>query len=299
MRGLQELRRADLSILCDTDSRWDSRSVALNCNRVLSTDGLTRCSGAVSLAMAGILLTACAGTSTTAAVRSPSPSAVVSATAQGVATPGLGSCPTAIPASSTTSSSPVTPPSPLSTPNLINNPGADADTGAPSNNEVVNPSGWSVQAGQPTAIQYGATGGFPGASDPGPPDRRANFFSGGNAACSELIQAIDLSSRATDIDARKLTFVLSGWLGGFSTQDDFAIVMVSFAPAPSGNSTFQIGPILPSERQGQTGLFYRAASSNVPAGARTATILIQMTRFEGTYDDGSADSLGLQLSPVS
>jgi hypothetical protein len=57
--------------------------------------------------------------------------------------------------------------------------------------------------------------------------------------------------------------------------------------------------VLHSDRQGQTGLVYRATSGAVPAGTRTATILIQMTRFDFTYDDGYADSLALQLSPTS
>jgi hypothetical protein len=245
--------------------------------------------------MAGILLTACSGTcSTNTAARVPSPSAATAAPSQAATTPALGGCSTDIP-SSTTNPAPVTPPPPLATPNLINNPGADAETGAPSNIEVVNPSGWTVRAGQPTAVQYGATGGFPTMADPGPPARGANFFAGGNVACSELIQVVDLSSRATDIDASKANFVLSGWLGGFSSQDDFAIVTLTFAPAPPASATYQIGPVLQPERQGQTGLFYRAVSGAVAPGARTATIVIQMTRFVGTYNDGSADGLALQL----
>jgi hypothetical protein len=272
----------------------------LECNRVQSKGAFARFPRAVSLAVAGILLAACAGTSTNGGASSPSPSAAPTATpSEAVTTSGSGSCPTDLQSASTASPSAGTPPSELATPNLINNPGADIDTGAASNDEVDSPSGWTAQAGQPTAVQYGASGGFPAATDPGPSDRGANFFAGGNAACSELIQVVDLSSRATEIDSGRVTFALSGWLGGFSNQDDLAIVIVTFAPAPSGTASFQIGPVLQSERQGQTGLLYRAISGTVPAGARQATILIQMTRFEGTYDDGSADSLALQLSPAS
>jgi len=250
--------------------------------------------------MAGILLTACSGTcATNTGAGVQSPSAATAAPSQGVTTPALGSCPTEVPSSSTTNPSSATPPSPLATSNLINNPGADAETGAPSNNEVVNPSGWTVRAGQPTAVQYGADGGFPTPNDPGPPARGANFFAGGNVACSELVQVIDLSSRATDIDASKVTFVLSGWLGGYSGQDDFAIVTLTLGPTPSSLATYRIGPVLQPERQGQTGLFYRATSGTVAPGARTATIVIQMTRFAGTYNDGSADSLALQLGTSS
>jgi len=54
--------------------------------------------------------------------------------------------------------------------NLVTNGGAEADVGAPDSSHVVKPTGWTT-TGQFTAVQYGASGGFPDTTSPGPADR--------------------------------------------------------------------------------------------------------------------------------
>src|SRR5256885_3665131 len=96
--------------------------------------------------------------------------------------------------------------------NLILNPGAEANTGATTNTQVVTPSNWT-RNGPATAIKYGALSALPTSSSPGPSDRGKNLFAGGfNADESDLFQTIDVSSVASQIDAHHIQFTLSGWL---------------------------------------------------------------------------------------
>jgi hypothetical protein len=179
---------------------------------------------------------------------------------------------------------------------LIVNGDAEADVGAPSNNQIVKPSGWKT-TGEFTVVQYGASGGFPDAKSPGPPNKGRNFFSGGNVALSTATQVVHLLPYATAIAAGGVKYHFSGWLGGFENQADFATATVTFrdatgAPLP-GAAT--LGPVSPADRKDQTGSFYREASGPVPTRARSAEVSIVITRREGTYNDGEVDNLSLKL----
>lgn len=66
------------------------------------------------------------------------------------------------------------PPQPLMTGNLIINGDAEAATGSKDAAPVETP-GWKP-AGNATAVQYGTSGGYPVASDPGRPDRGKKVF---------------------------------------------------------------------------------------------------------------------------
>ena len=179
---------------------------------------------------------------------------------------------------------------------LIVNGDAEADVGAPSNNQIVKPTGWRT-TGEFTVVQYGASGGFPDAKSPGPPNKGRNFFSGGNVALSTATQTIHLLPYTAAIAAGGVKYRFSGWLGGFENQADFATANVTFrdatgAPLP-GAAT--LGPVTPAERKTQTGSLYREATGVVPARARSAEVSIVITRREGTYNDGEVDNLSLKL----
>src|SRR3954464_6886478 len=62
--------------------------------------------------------------------------------------------------------------------NLIKNPGAESNTGATTNTQVVTPSNWTAN-NHPTAIKYGALSALPTSSSPGPSGRGTNLFAGG------------------------------------------------------------------------------------------------------------------------
>jgi hypothetical protein len=179
--------------------------------------------------------------------------------------------------------------------NLIVNGDAEADTGAGDDQQIVAPTGWKT-TGEFTVVQYGAIGGFPDKKVPGPPDRGKNFFAGGNTVKSTAEQTIDLSGAADAIDADLAGFVLTGWLGGFSTQADNAQVAVTFLSAGGAElASAAIGPEMPFDRKNVTGLFRKTTKGTVPPTTRSARVVITSSRSEGKYNDGYADDLSLVL----
>jgi hypothetical protein len=185
-------------------------------------------------------------------------------------------------------------------PNLVVNPGADAGAGAPSGYETVTVPAW-VGSGTFTAVPWSVGGGFPLVTDPGPPDRGANFFSGGAAApVSTGAQTADLASHAGWIDAGSAGYELAGWFGGFASQEDRAKLSADFKSAGGATlGTVTIGDVTATERANATGLLYRVATGLVPVGTRSVQLTITMTRFAGSYNDGYADSLSLRLGSVA
>ena len=76
--------------------------------------------------------------------------------------------------------------------------------------------GWTISSAF-TVVDYKPSGdpsGFPRVTDSVPPDGLKQFFAGGNAATSTATQQIDLTANATEINQGKVTYDLSGWLGG-------------------------------------------------------------------------------------
>jgi hypothetical protein len=183
--------------------------------------------------------------------------------------------------------------------NLIVNGDAEAGPGAYDETVVVRVPGWTT-TGNFTAVQYGAAGAFPMSDDPGPPDRRRNFFSGGpNNARSSAFQMIDVSAVAAAIDAGAVAYLLSGYIGGFADQDDHLKVVAKFLDRASrviGKAT--IGPVYASDRKYVTGLFERHARGGVPPGTRAIRVAIVSVRVLGLYNDGECDDVSLELAKI-
>lgn len=179
--------------------------------------------------------------------------------------------------------------------NLITNGNAEAGPGAVDDTQVTPLTGWSV-SGNLTAVQY-ETAGLLSLSDHVPLDHGANFFAGGpNSAVSSATQTIDVSSKSSAIDAAKTAFLLTGYLGGFSTQDDHAVLTATFRDG-NGSSlgAATIGPVTAQDRDAVSGIFVRSTSGAVPIGTRSIQVTLTMTRRQGSYNDGYADDLGLYL----
>lgn len=178
--------------------------------------------------------------------------------------------------------------------NLIVNGDAESGTGSTDAAPVATP-GWT-STGEATALQYGA-GAYPQPTDPGPTDRGVNLFIGGqDDATSSLTQTIDLTADAASIDAGVVTYALSGWLGGYSSQEDYATLTVTFQDGTlTALGTGTIGPVTAEDRANITGLFQRGTTGNVPAGTRSALVVLAMVREAGTANDGYADNLSLTL----
>jgi len=181
--------------------------------------------------------------------------------------------------------------------NLIVNGDAEAGVGSSSGFDVVVVPGWTT-SGNFTVVVYGAPGGFPTATDPGPSDRGRNFFAGGpNNASSSASQIIDVSDGAAAIDAGAVTVTLSGFLGGFANQNDNAVLTPTFKNSNGvslGSSS--IGPVTAANRANATGLLSRSSNGAVPAGTREIAVVLQMTRTAGAYNDGFAGNLSLTLT---
>jgi hypothetical protein len=189
-------------------------------------------------------------------------------------------------------------------PNLIQNPGAEGSAGAHEGGTILPPVGWAV-TGEFTAIQYGASGGYPAYAPDGEVatslDGGVNFFAGGDVEVSTATQTIGVSSSASAIDAGTQTAILSGDLGGYADQADNSIVTATYLNATGGAlGSLTIGPVTPAERENHTTLLPRSTSGLVPVGTRSIQVLMTSTRVEGAANDGYADNLSLTLgAPAS
>lgn len=186
--------------------------------------------------------------------------------------------------------------------NLIFNGDAESDIGSATGAVIGAVTGYTT-LGNFTVTKYGATissGDFPALTSPGPVDRGLNFFSGGPSnASSSARQLIDVASVASSIDLGSTRYQLSGFLGGFSSQSDHAVLTATFLnnqDTPIGIGS--IGPVLNGDRNNVTGLLERSTDGIVPVGTRSIEIRLALTRNAGSYNDGYADNLTLKLTPV-
>ncbi|MFG3494901.1 phosphoesterase [Streptomyces sp. NPDC047928] len=185
--------------------------------------------------------------------------------------------------------------------NLVVN--GDAESGPGGTPEPVGTvTGWRVVDGAPALIAYSHGGGYPTESDPGPAQRGSRFFSGGNAPRTALLQDVALPATGTTgqaaVDAGAVRYRIAAWLGGYAAQEDGARLSVEFRDAKGTPVALSVlGPVTAAERKGRTGLLERSAGSLVPPGARSARVLLVLTRTGGgTSNDGYADGITLTLT---
>jgi hypothetical protein len=175
--------------------------------------------------------------------------------------------------------------------NLIRNPGAEAGKGA-NGDYVVKVPDWK-QTGGFTAALYTWSGGDLSPTSPGPKNRGKNYFYGGpDAAVSTGTQLVKVA--AAGVNGGKVKFTLSGWLGGYDSQGDHAVLDVTFETAQGkALAKYGIGPVTEAQRNGVSELLFRTRSGLVPAGTRLLKIELIMVREEGSDNDGLADNLSL------
>ncbi len=120
--------------------------------------------------------------------------------------------------------------------NLLVDPGAESVAQCSSNGlDGMTIPGWTITSGEPNGVCYGAPGGFPTSSTPGSPNRATQFFAGGGTGNSSLSQTVDVSAAASAIDAGGVPATLSGWLGGWSSQNDRVGMTATFQNASGGS----------------------------------------------------------------
>ncbi|MEU2562035.1 phosphoesterase [Streptomyces longispororuber] len=184
--------------------------------------------------------------------------------------------------------------------NLVVN--GDAESGPGGSAEPVTAvRGWKVVQGAPALVPYSLGGGYPTASDPGPERRGSRFFSGGNSPRTALTQDISLPRSGPAgrraVDAGRVRYAVTAWLGGYAGQEDGARLSVEFRDAQGTPVALSVlGPVSAAERGGRTGLVRCEAKALVPPGARSARVLLVFTRSGGgTSNDGYADAVSLTL----
>jgi hypothetical protein len=131
--------------------------------------------------------------------------------------------------------------------------------------------------------------------DPGPPDRGLNYFGGGTSD-SSMYQDINMSAIKSDIQSGNITYSLTAFIGGYSTQNDRMEVLVEFFDS-SGNLLLSggIGPLYAEDRNSTTGIFLRGEIGEVPQSSAYVRVTLNAYLHTG-YNDAYADNVSLILS---
>jgi len=164
------------------------------------------------------------------------------------------------------------------------------------------PPDWTV-SGTINEVLYGTEDDVPGPSDPGPPghgtNANCNFFWGGPDDGNDVHtaqQTIDVSAAAADIDTGRVTFTLSGYFGGYESQDDNSVLQATFLGTGStALRTAVTAAVLGADRNDQPGLLPESVTNQVPVGTRSIVVKLIMTRTDGNDNDASADALTRSL----
>lgn len=199
--------------------------------------------------------------------------------------------------------------------NLIRNPGAEAGSGSGTGLAVLKPDGWErnpMFSPRATVVRYGAPD-FPTAAQGAALGGGRNFFAGGPTTTdgkdndssaysyADLVQYVSLPGSATpEISAGQVQATLSACLGGYRDQDDRSNVYLSFFDGggkllPGGVT---LGGPDARSRGDKTTLEPGGITRPVDRKATTARVTLTFIRKsgKGTYNDGYADNLSLNLS---
>ncbi len=187
--------------------------------------------------------------------------------------------------------------------NLLVNGSAEAAPGAV-DGEVVPVPGWTTTAGNFTVETYNPDFLGPDLTSPGPVDRGLNYFAGGpDVALSSATQTIDLTPYQDHFSNNPFSFTLSGWFGGYASQDDNAHLSVSFRDADNNEIEYaDTMPVFAADRSSVTGLLFVSTgwlpSYNININPASALITLTMVRTDGNYNDGYADNLSFSVDAV-
>ncbi|MFM9871879.1 MAG: PEP-CTERM sorting domain-containing protein [Fimbriimonadaceae bacterium] len=127
------------------------------------------------------------------------------------------------------------------------------------------------------------------------------FVGGGNNDLNTISQSfvVDAADFAS-VDSGLSTFAVSGWFGGWSSQEDFSFLTVAFLDSSSNTlSSTVIGNVTATDRNSVTSMLFRNASGNIAAGTRSVNFTVTFDRIGGgTYNDGSVDNLNFTANAV-
>lgn len=179
--------------------------------------------------------------------------------------------------------------------NIIKNGDAEAGPSIAHDGKRQIPNYWTDVEGQMWISKYGEGAGRELAEA----DVRGegeNYFWGGKNTNSTIEQLADLSSIKQEIDAGKVSYELSGLLGGYRSQNDRAKLVADFLDANRDviQST-QIGFVTPGDRDNVTRMVRRESTGPVPVNTRIIRFRLIAVLEEGANNDGYADDLSMVL----
>jgi uncharacterized protein (TIGR03437 family) len=184
--------------------------------------------------------------------------------------------------------------------NLVLN--GDAESGSAVQNatdaKVSSIPNWTTTAGFSVGV-YGG-GNFLSVGDYGPVKRGSKFFYGGpGAQRSTAVQTVDLTAAAVDIDAGRVKYNFSGYLGLIGGSLDtlyLASLKAEFQDA-GGATLLTATANAPSEADASfpAGLLLRAATGFLPVNVRKAKITIDLYTGDA-YNNHAADNISLVLT---
>ncbi|WP_433890525.1 hypothetical protein [Streptomyces sp. CA-111067] len=185
--------------------------------------------------------------------------------------------------------------------NLIANPGAEDFTaatalGAPLGDDQTVADCWTSASplNAPDGTQESRTSTYPGVTG------SRVFYGGTNPSTVSIpgitttgTQSVDVSS----LDAGGRPFKLSGDLGGYATQADYATVTARFQDAQGATlGSGVIGPVTAGQRDNVSSLLHQAWYGTVPAGTQKIVVIVATAGVSsGANSDGTADNLSLTV----
>src|SRR5579883_1324118 len=158
--------------------------------------------------------------------------------------------------------------------------------------------GWRVVRGAASVLCYSA---FHTAHETAltPSDlTRGKALFGAPGADTEIEQHIDVSGAASAIDRDRVTFSLSGWLGGWRDRPERAVLTALFLDAQhhASGDPVVIADVGAEARASKTGLLQRQASGLLPRGTRSIIVSVQFLSAMTSFHNAYADNLSLTLS---
>jgi hypothetical protein len=178
--------------------------------------------------------------------------------------------------------------------NLIFN--GDAESNSGTNDYTPNRGiAWWFDIASTSLGLYGANSNFPSIVSHGPTNRGANLFLGGTTN-SSILQRIDISDIAAEVDGAGVNYELSGWFGGAGVQGDAAALAARFLNSSGiALASNTVGNVTAADRGGVTGLLWRGTNGTLQAGTRLVEFVLT-NRVATDLNDASADNLSFVLT---
>ncbi|MFJ5215981.1 hypothetical protein ACIP98_14790 [Streptomyces sp. NPDC088354] len=188
--------------------------------------------------------------------------------------------------------------------NLISNPGAEdwtavTELGAPDGDTQYVPDCWEASSPMkaPGAVLASLSSSVPGQTG-------SRTFYGGYDYDSPQVSIVGVTTTASQLidvgslDAGGKSFTLTGAIGGYTTQTDYATVTAAFQDAKgSALGSAAIGPVNAAQRGNVTSLVPEAMAGTVPAGTEKILVTVASTGVSSGYGiDGRADNLNLTIA---